>query len=120
MSCPHKWTSRIDENDQGSSWESEPEGEKRGELASLEAPDDEGEWCWPKRNRINRWRTPTEKSRRLVTEPFGPMTRGRSPVNMEEIHRCGRLWISAERNAEERVPRDIHRGSGEVQERKKG
>ena len=31
-------------------------GEEPEELASLEAPDDEGEWCWPKRNRIMRWR----------------------------------------------------------------
>ena len=23
---------------------------------SLETPDDEGEWCWPRRNRITRWR----------------------------------------------------------------
>ena len=28
MNCPHKWTTSIDkEDDQGSSWESEPEGE---------------------------------------------------------------------------------------------
>ena len=35
--------------------ESELEGEKAEELASLEALDDEGEWCWPRRNRITRW-----------------------------------------------------------------
>ena len=29
-------------------------GEKPEELAGLEAPDDEGEWFWPKRNRITR------------------------------------------------------------------
>ena len=40
--------------DHGSSWDSEPEGEEAEELASLEAPDDEGVWCWPKRNRITR------------------------------------------------------------------
>ena len=44
-----------EEDDQDSSWESEPEGEKAEELASLETPDDEGEWCWPRRNRITRW-----------------------------------------------------------------
>ena len=31
-------------------------GEKGEELGSLEAPDDEGERCWPRRNRITRWR----------------------------------------------------------------
>ena len=38
-----------EEDDQTSSWKSEPEGENAGELASLEAPDEDGEWCWPKR-----------------------------------------------------------------------
>ena len=38
-----------------SSSESEPEGEKSDELASLEAPDDEGGRCWPKRSRVTRW-----------------------------------------------------------------
>ena len=33
-----------------------PEGEKAEELASLQAPGDEREWCWPRRNRITRWR----------------------------------------------------------------
>ena len=57
MNCPYKWTNSIDEeDDEGSSWESEPEGEKADELASLETPDDEREWCWPGRNRITRWR----------------------------------------------------------------
>ena len=28
---------------------------KTEELASLGTPDDEGEWCWPRRNRITRW-----------------------------------------------------------------
>ena len=52
---PFKWTNSIDEEeDQCSPWESELEGEKPEELASLEVPDDEGEWCWPKRNRITR------------------------------------------------------------------
>ena len=44
VSCPHKWTNSIDDqDDQDSSWESEPEGERAEELASMEAPDDEGE-----------------------------------------------------------------------------
>ena len=54
VNCPYKWTNSIDEKAyQGSSWEREPEGEKAQELANLETPDDEGEWCWPRRNRIN-------------------------------------------------------------------
>ena len=47
------WTNSMDqEDDQGSSWESE--SENAGELASVEALD-EGEWCWPRMNRITRW-----------------------------------------------------------------
>ena len=72
MNCLYKWTNSIDEEeDQGSSWESEPEGEKAEELASMEAPDDEGEWRWPRRNRVTRWRKRitllrmTRKSKRL-------------------------------------------------------
>ena len=42
-------TNIIDEEEDQGSWESETEGEKAEELASLEAPDDEGEWCWGKR-----------------------------------------------------------------------
>ena len=45
-----------EEDDQGSSWETQLEGEKAEELATLETLDDEGEWCWPRRNRITRWR----------------------------------------------------------------
>ena len=57
MSCPNKWTNSIDEeDDQGSSLETELEGEKPEELARLEALHDERKWCWPKRNRISRWR----------------------------------------------------------------
>ena len=46
MNCPCKWTNSIDEeDDQGSSWESEPEGEKAEELASLETLNNEsGDW----------------------------------------------------------------------------
>ena len=55
VNCRYKWTNNTDEEeDQGSSWESEPEGENAEGLAYLEAPDDEGEWCWPRRNRITR------------------------------------------------------------------
>ena len=62
--CPYKWANSIDEDDdQTSSWESECEGENAGELASLETPDEEGEWCWPKESRVTRWR------RRLDPQP---------------------------------------------------
>ena len=56
VNCPYKWTNNIDEeDDQGSSWESEFEvGEKPEELASLEAPDNEGKLCWPKRKKSRR------------------------------------------------------------------
>ena len=44
LNCPYQRTNSSDEeDDQSSSGESEPEGEKPEELASLEAPDDEGE-----------------------------------------------------------------------------
>ena len=52
-----------EEDDQTSSWESEPEGENAEELASLETPDEEGEWCWPKNSRVTRWR------RRIDSQP---------------------------------------------------
>ena len=49
VNCPHKWANSIDEEDQTSSWESEPERENAEELASLETPDKEGEWGWLRR-----------------------------------------------------------------------
>ena len=53
VNCPHKRANSIDEeDDQTSSWESEPEGENAEELASLDTPDEEGEWCWPKKSRV--------------------------------------------------------------------
>ena len=56
MNCAYKWTNSIDEeDDQTLSWESEPEGENAEELASLETPDEEGEWCWPEKSRVTRW-----------------------------------------------------------------
>ena len=86
-----------------SSWESELEGEKAEELASLETPDEEGEWCWPVKGRVTRW------GRRLdsrpachhlaeddegeqapgVTESLGLTKRRRSSVDVEEGHRGG-------------------------------
>ena len=57
VSCPYKWANSIDEeDDQTSSWESEPEGENAEELASLETHDEDGEWCWPEKGRVTRWR----------------------------------------------------------------
>ena len=42
VNCPYKWTNSIHEGeDQGSSWEGEPEGEKAEELDGLQAPADE-------------------------------------------------------------------------------
>ena len=29
--------------------------ENAEELASLETPDEEGEWCWPEMGRVTRW-----------------------------------------------------------------
>ena len=56
VNCPYKWANSIDEeDDQTSSWESEPEGENAEELASLKVPDEEGEWCWPQKGRVTRW-----------------------------------------------------------------
>ena len=78
MNCPYSWTNSIDEeDDQGSSWESEPEGEKPEELACLEALDDEGEWCWPKRNRITRWRKREDQSANYSTTSQKTMEKSR-------------------------------------------
>ena len=33
-------------------------------------------------------------------------------MDVEESHRCGVLWSSGERNAEEHVSQHIHRGNG--------
>ena len=56
MNCPYRSTNSTDEeDDQVSSWASEPEGKKTEELASLDTLDDEGEWFGPKKNRITRW-----------------------------------------------------------------
>ena len=57
VNCPYKWANKQhrQEDDQTSSWESEPEGENAEELASLETPEEEGEWCWPKKSRVTRW-----------------------------------------------------------------
>ena len=44
VNCPYKWASSIDEeDDQTSSWESEPQGENAEELARLETHDEEGQ-----------------------------------------------------------------------------
>ena len=55
VNCPYKWANSIDEeDDQIPSWEREPDGENAEELASLETPDEEGEWCWPKKSSVTR------------------------------------------------------------------
>ena len=84
-----------EEDDQGSSWESEP-GEKPEELACLEALDDEGEWCWPKRNRITTWRKREDEvplfhylaeddgeEQACGGLKFGPTKLRKSPVNIQ-------------------------------------
>ena len=50
VNCPFEWTNMDEEDDHGSSWESEAEGEEAEEPHGLEALDDEGESCWPRRN----------------------------------------------------------------------
>ena len=51
VNCPFTWATSVDgEDEQVSSWE-----EKAEELAILETPDEEGEWCWPKKSRVTRW-----------------------------------------------------------------
>ena len=45
-------TANDEEDDQPSSWLGELEGENAEELASQETPDEEGEWCWPKKSRV--------------------------------------------------------------------
>ena len=55
VNCPYKWATSVDEeDDQTSSWESEPEGDNAEELASLETLDLEGEWSWPENGRVTR------------------------------------------------------------------
>ena len=50
VNCPYNWANSTDEeDDQTTSWESEPEGENAEELASLETHDEEGEWCLPEK-----------------------------------------------------------------------
>ena len=50
VNCPYKCANSVDEeDDQTSSWQSELEGENASEFASLETPDEEGVWCWPKK-----------------------------------------------------------------------
>ena len=62
VKCPYKWSNTIDEeDDQGSSLGSEPEAGEPEYVASLEALDDDGEWCWSRRNRITRWRKREEQ-----------------------------------------------------------
>ena len=49
VNCPYKRTNNIgEEDDQTSSWESEPEGENAEELASLERNAGGAQWVWKK------------------------------------------------------------------------
>ena len=57
VNCPYKRANSTDEeDDRTSSWESEPEGEKAEEVASLQTLDEEGVWCWPEKSGVTRWR----------------------------------------------------------------
>ena len=125
VNCLYKWAnSKDEEEDQGSLCESKPGRETAEELASLEAPDDEGEWSWP---RIARWRkrmdprpafhcfAEDDENEQVFGESSGHTKRWRSSVDVEGSHRCGRLVDGGERDAEEHVSRSTHRGSGKVQ-----
>ena len=104
VNCPYKWANSIDEeDDQTSLWEREPEGESAEELVSLETPDEEGKWCWPKNGRVTRWERMIDSravhylagGRRRQTgvkgnESFGLTKRRRNSVDVEESHRGGR------------------------------
>ena len=134
VNCPYKWTNSIDEeDDETSSCESEPEGENVEELASLETPGEEGEWCWPKKSGVTRWRRRID-SRPAVhylaeededeqvsrgTESPGLTKCRRNSVVVEEGHRGSRLRRSRECDAEEHVPRDRGQTNREVQEWKR-
>ena len=126
MNGPYKWSNSTDEeDDQGSSWESELEGEITEELASLETPDAEGECCWPRRNRITGWR------RRVVPRPaFHYFAEDDEEVqasgglkHVVQRNAGGAQWTwkrvtvvvdsgSGERNAAEHASSNIHRGTG--------
>ena len=102
MNCPYMWTNSVDE-----------------ELASLEAPDGEGVWCWPRMNKITRWgkRVDPRPAFHCLAEDdedeqvsgglnhLAPRIAGGTPWTWKESHRFCRR---GERDAEEHVPRDIH------------
>ena len=134
MTCPCTWTNGIDEEeDQGSSWESELEGDKAEEPASLEARDDEGEWCWPRRNRITRWimrmdprpafhYLAEDDEEEQVSGGLGHLVlrnAGGGQWTWKKVHRCGRLGGGGGRDAEKHVSRNTHRRNIEVQEWKR-
>ena len=131
VTCTFEPSNSIDEEDDpSSSWRSEPEGKKPEELASLEAPDDEEEWCWPKRNRITRWRK-REEQRPIfhnLAEDGGEELASGSLTHLVQRIAGGAQWTwrkvtvvvvsgaAGEGNAEEHVSRNIHRGNGKIQE----
>ena len=77
VNCPYKWANSFDEeDDQTSSWESEPEGE----------------WCWPGKGRVTRWWRRIDSHlavHYLGTESLGLMKRRRNSVDVDEGHRGG-------------------------------
>ena len=117
VNCPYKWANSIDEeDDQTSSWESEPAGENAQELASLETPDEEGEWCWPKKSRVIMWGIDSRPAFHHVAEDdegeqasrglnhLVSRNVGGARVDVEEGHRGGRLGSSGECDAKEHAP----------------
>ena len=109
MNCPYTWTNSVDEEeDHGSSWESELEGAKAEELASLEAPDDEGEWCWPRRNRITRFFFLTQMNYEGSTHPMSRPRKDAKKSCQEQGASCERAEngpITAIRTAGDRARR---------------
>ena len=82
VNCPYMWTNSTDEeNHPGSACEGERQEKKPEELASLEAPDGEGEWCWSKRNRITRWRKRVEPKANI---PLPLLTRTKKRKRLED------------------------------------
>ena len=99
------------------------------ELASLDAPDDEGEWRWPKRNRVAKRVGPVPTFQYLDKDDEekqtpgglspGPAKRWKSSVDVEEGHCRGRLGGCGGRDAEKLVSLNKHLSNGEIKERKR-
>ena len=97
MNCLYKWTnSTHEEEDQGSSWESEREGEKVEELGSLEAPDGEGDHL----AEDDQDEQASGGLNHMVSR-----NAGKAHWTFKKSHRCCWLGGGRQRDAEEHVPR---------------